>query len=85
MTHDGLDDTLGHIGDFGNIVADDQGVAHINITSKKVRLDGRYSVLGCVLSFHTGNAVSNGSVWNGQAHGGGTYCMLRPAYTKWCD
>ena len=51
VTHGGLGDNEGHVGDLGNIQADDQGVAHINITSKKIRLDGRFSVLGCVLSF----------------------------------
>ena len=51
MTHGGAGDNEGHVGDLGNIQADDQGVARFNITSMKIRLDGRFSVLACVLFF----------------------------------
>ena len=51
MTHGGAGDTEGHVGDLGNILADNQGVAHIDITSKKIQLSGPFSVLGCVLLF----------------------------------
>lgn len=51
VTHSDAPDPNGHVGDLGNIQSDDQGVAHLNITSTKIRLDGRFSVVGCVLSF----------------------------------
>ena len=40
---------------------------------------------GASYPFQIGDAVSNGSVWNDQAHSGGTYCMLCSAYTQWYE
>jgi len=67
VTHGGGGDDEGHIGDLGNILSDDQGVAHINIWSKKIQLFGDFNVIGCVPCFPhgSGNVVSNGSLWNG--------------------
>jgi Cu/Zn superoxide dismutase len=46
VTHGGPKDDEGHVGDLGNIQADDKGVACIDIWSSKIRLDGPTSVLG---------------------------------------
>jgi len=74
VTHGGLGDNEGHVGDLGNIKADDQGVAHINITSKKIRLDGRFSVLGRTVVVHAGTddlgtKGDNGSLSTGNSGG----------------
>jgi len=54
VTHGDAPDPDGHVGDLGNIQSDDQGVAQLNITSTKIRLDGRFGVVGRALVVHTG-------------------------------
>lgn len=45
-------DTTRHAGDFGNITANDQGVAEINIEDAVVKLDGEHSVVGRSIVIH---------------------------------
>jgi Cu-Zn family superoxide dismutase len=44
--HAGPDAEERHAGDFGNIEADEDGVANINFVDKKITLDGPASILG---------------------------------------
>ena len=37
----------GHVGNLGNIEADSEGQAEVNITDRTVSLMGEYSVIGC--------------------------------------
>ena len=41
-----------HVGDLGNIVADAQGVARINVRDRVIRLDGPYSIVGRAAVVH---------------------------------
>jgi Cu-Zn family superoxide dismutase len=45
-THGAPDAENKHVGDFGNIVANADGTAFLNITSQSVQLGGPYSVVG---------------------------------------
>ncbi len=47
-------DTEQHVGDLGNIMADENGTAKVEIDDKVVRLDGEHSIGGLALLIHTG-------------------------------
>ncbi|GAQ90353.1 copper/zinc superoxide dismutase [Klebsormidium nitens] len=51
-THGAPGDEERHAGDLGNVVADDQGVATINITDKQIPLSGPNSVVGRAFVIH---------------------------------
>lgn len=46
--------TQGHVGDLGNIVADDKGVADFTIKAHRVNLTGEHSVVGRAVVVHSG-------------------------------
>lgn len=50
--HGGPHDSERHVGDLGNIEADSNGVAKINLTDKLVKLEGKSSVIGHCLVVH---------------------------------
>ena len=50
--HGGPDDEDRHVGDLGNLVADDAGKAFFEIKDKLVRLTGEYSVIGRSIVVH---------------------------------
>lgn len=50
--HGGPKDTDRHVGDLGNIVADENGIARINILDPLVKLQGKYSVIGRSMIIH---------------------------------
>ena len=50
--HGGLESKERHVGDLGNIVANDKGIAKINILDKLVKLKGKYSVIGRSIVVH---------------------------------
>lgn len=45
-THGGPDDEERHLGDFGNVEADSQGVAKFKLTDRMATLHGSNSILG---------------------------------------
>ena len=49
--HGGPEDSERHVGDLGNIQADADGVAHVDIVDLQVQLKGPWSVVGSVPSF----------------------------------
>ena len=51
-THGAPTDEERHIGDLGNVVANEEGVARIDITDKLVRLNGPDSVVGRSVVVH---------------------------------
>jgi len=51
-THGGPNDKNRHVGDLGNITANDKGVAKIKIFDNLVKLKGKYSVLGRSIVIH---------------------------------
>ena len=51
-THGGPKDKERHVGDLGNIIADNNGVAKINIIDPLVKLSGKYSVMGRSMIIH---------------------------------
>jgi Cu-Zn family superoxide dismutase len=53
-THGGPDSKVRHVGDLGNIVADQNGVAKIKITDSQVKLIGPLSVIGRTIVVHSG-------------------------------
>uniref|UniRef100_A0AC35THE3 Superoxide dismutase [Cu-Zn] n=1 Tax=Rhabditophanes sp. KR3021 TaxID=114890 RepID=A0AC35THE3_9BILA len=53
-THGGPTDTVRHVGDLGNVTADDQGVAKFEINDSLVQLHGEHSVIGRSLVIHAG-------------------------------
>jgi len=50
--HGGPDTKKRHVGDLGNITANKNGVAHINIVDNLIKLRGKYSVIGRSLVVH---------------------------------
>ena len=50
--HGGPNDKDRHVGDLGNIFANNQGIAKIDIIDDKVKLRGKYSVIGRSLIVH---------------------------------
>ncbi|KAI9486514.1 MAG: superoxide dismutase [Benjaminiella poitrasii] len=53
-THGSPTDKNRHVGDFGNIVADANGHATLNLTIPTLRLNGPYSIIGRGIVVHTG-------------------------------
>ncbi|RDA85764.1 hypothetical protein CP532_6320, partial [Ophiocordyceps camponoti-leonardi (nom. inval.)] len=54
QTHGSPNDTVRHVGDLGNIKADDQGVAVGVLTDNQIKLMGPYSVIGRAVVVHDG-------------------------------
>lgn len=52
--HGGPGDEMRHIGDLGNIEADENGVAEFSFTDKHLQLDGPASIIGRGLIVHAG-------------------------------
>ena len=50
--HGGIDSKERHVGDLGNIYANEKGIAKINIVDKLVKLKGKYSVIGRSIVVH---------------------------------
>ncbi|XP_006617028.1 superoxide dismutase [Cu-Zn] [Apis dorsata] len=50
--HGGPDSDIRHVGDLGNIEADANGIANVNITDKTIQLQGPHSVIGRTLVVH---------------------------------
>ena len=54
MSHGAPEDETRHVGDLGNILADSDGVASINITDDWISLNGINSIIGRGLVIHAG-------------------------------
>uniref|UniRef100_A0A2L0HIK8 Superoxide dismutase [Cu-Zn] n=1 Tax=Brachionus plicatilis TaxID=10195 RepID=A0A2L0HIK8_BRAPC len=52
-THGGLEDKERHVGDLGNITADENGIAKFDFSDHLVRLNGPYSVIGRTIIVHS--------------------------------
>ncbi|CDZ80529.1 Superoxide dismutase [Cu-Zn] precursor [Candidatus Rubidus massiliensis] len=52
--HGGPDSSERHVGDFGNLVADDAGIAHYERTDDYIQLNGEYSIVGRSIVIHAG-------------------------------
>lgn len=50
--HGAPSDSNRHVGDLGNVVAGDNGVAKINISDKLISLEGEYSIIGRTVVVH---------------------------------
>lgn len=50
--HGGPTSAIRHIGDLGNVVAGDNGIAPINLTDKEISLSGPMSIIGRTLVCH---------------------------------
>ncbi|KYN04746.1 PREDICTED: superoxide dismutase [Cu-Zn] [Cyphomyrmex costatus] len=50
--HGGPNDSMRHVGDLGNVEADTDGVAKVNITDSMIQLSGAHSVIGRTLVIH---------------------------------
>ena len=50
--HGGPHDEDRHVGDLGNIKADDQGNAEVSVTDKMIKLHGPHSIIGRSLIIH---------------------------------
>jgi len=53
-THGSPTDANRHAGDLGNIEADSNGVAKVNLTDRKIPLTGPHSILGRAVVVHAG-------------------------------
>lgn len=53
-THGAPDAEVRHVGDLGNVVADDNGVAKLNIQDKLISLTGENNILGRTIVVHEG-------------------------------
>lgn len=54
MDHGGPSDTERHVGDLGNIVAGDDGTAHLELNDTKIKLNGEHSIIGRGIIVHAG-------------------------------
>jgi Cu-Zn family superoxide dismutase len=54
MPHGSREDEKRHVGDLGNITADDSGKAKIEISDRMIQLNGEFSVIGRTLVVHAG-------------------------------
>ncbi|RMH57875.1 MAG: superoxide dismutase family protein [Candidatus Hydrogenedentota bacterium] len=52
--HGAPEDVERHIGDLGNIVADEAGVAEFEIMDRRIRLNGPHSIVGRAVVIHRG-------------------------------
>jgi superoxide dismutase, Cu-Zn family len=52
MQHGGPSATMRHVGDLGNIQADDKGKAHLELTDKDITFSGRHSIIGHAVVIH---------------------------------
>ena len=52
--HGGPDSPEHHVGDLGNIEANEEGIATVDVTSKMIEFDGENSILGRGLIVHAG-------------------------------
>jgi len=52
VDHAGPDDASRHVGDLGNVIADSNGVAKIDITDKVISLTGELSIIGRTMVVH---------------------------------
>uniref|UniRef100_A0AA49QCL1 Superoxide dismutase [Cu-Zn] n=1 Tax=Tor putitora TaxID=210638 RepID=A0AA49QCL1_TORPU len=51
-THGGPTDSVRHVGDLGNVIAGDNGVAKIDIVDAVVTLSGEHSIIGRTMVIH---------------------------------
>lgn len=51
-THGGLNDINSHAGDLGNVIANNSGEVNTHITTEKLTLYGKYSILGRSIIIH---------------------------------
>ncbi|XP_014222507.1 superoxide dismutase [Cu-Zn], chloroplastic-like [Trichogramma pretiosum] len=70
--HGGPDDFSRHVGDLGNVLADAQGVAHINMVDRQIALLGNRSIVGRAFVVHAlpddlGRGGNEGSRTTGNA------------------
>ncbi|XP_050052656.1 superoxide dismutase [Cu-Zn]-like [Dermacentor andersoni] len=70
-----------HVGDLGNIVADDCGVAVVNLTDHLLSLNGENSIIGRAVVVHAGTddlglGGQNDSKTTGHAGGRLTCCVI---------
>lgn len=54
MPHAGRDAEQRHVGDLGNIMADDNGVAHADFVDSVISLEGPNSIVGKAVILHAG-------------------------------
>lgn len=52
--HSGPDSEMRHIGDLGNVTADESGVAKFSFVDKKLKFEGANSIIGRGLIVHAG-------------------------------
>lgn len=53
MNHGGPTDEIRHVGDLGNIYAEENGVAQISLTDSKISLTGPNSIIGRAIVVHS--------------------------------
>ena len=81
-THGGPSASIRHIGDLGNIFADDNGEAAVNITDSIASLTGATSVVGRAIVVHAtvddlGQGGDTGSLTTGNAGGRLGCCQIK--------
>ena len=54
IRHGGPEDTYRHVGDLGNIIAGDDGVAAIEMEDSQISLNGLNSIIGRGVVIHAG-------------------------------
>lgn len=58
LTHGGPEHEVRHVGDLGNVEADANGVAKVNIKDAQISLTGPNTILGRSLVVHAGNYIT---------------------------
>ena len=54
VEHGGPNDAVRHVGDLGNVVADENGHAHLDLTDKMISFSGKHSIIGRGIIVHMG-------------------------------
>ncbi|CAM4730034.1 hypothetical protein PO909_022556 [Leuciscus waleckii] len=52
QSHGGPTDSVRHVGDLGNVIAGENGVAKIDIVDKMLTLSGQHSIIGRTMVIH---------------------------------
>lgn len=54
VAHAGHEDAIRHVGDFGNIIADESGNAHYEEFDTLISFSGKHSIIGRAIIIHSG-------------------------------
>ncbi|KAL8617889.1 Superoxide dismutase [Cu-Zn] [Nucella lapillus] len=87
QTHGAPADTVRHVGDLGNIVANDEGGAQVDITDRLIAFSGTHDIVGRSVVVHAkeddlGRGGNEGSLATGNAGARLACCVIQATRTS---